>query len=209
MVLVVDREPVYQAGEVAILAAAGIAAHPVTVESCAARATRADVRALVLDSALGRGAYGVDLVAEVAAAAPRVPVILVIGPTRAGGLVGLLEAGVRALVHRRCTAAELVAAVGAAQAGRNWVSRPLAGPLRDELLAEASGERIEPLTNREREVLRALAGGGTNLAIGHQLGISEHTVRNHLRAIMGKLGVASRTDAVATAARRGLVDLSD
>jgi DNA-binding NarL/FixJ family response regulator len=45
------------------------------------------------------------------------------------------------------------------------------------------------------------------VAIGQALGISEHTVRNHVRAILAKLAVANRTDAVTTALRRGLVDL--
>lgn len=65
----------------------------------------------------------------------------------------------------------------------------------------------ETLTNREQEVLRLLAQGLTNKAIAHQLGITEHTVKFHVNAIMGKLDAQSRTDAVIRATRAGLISL--
>lgn len=206
--LVVDREPVYSAGLQSILEAAGHVVEHAAAADCAVRAARGDLAGLVLDAQAGSGDYGVALVREVNAQAPGLPITLVVGSLRGPGLVGVLEAGVRALLPRGCTPDDLVAAVDAAAAGRNWVGRALAAPLQSELLAEASGTEPEPLTARERDVLGRLAGGATNATIGHQLGISEHTVRNHVRSILAKLGAANRTDAVATAARRGLVDLS-
>ena len=65
----------------------------------------------------------------------------------------------------------------------------------------------EPLTPREVEVLRMLAEGDANKAIAWKLGISEHTVKFHVSSIMSKLGAASRTEAVATGIRQGLVML--
>jgi two-component system nitrate/nitrite response regulator NarL len=78
------------------------------------------------------------------------------------------------------------------------------------LLANATTEPqevTETLTNREQEVLRLLAQGLTNKAIAHQLGITEHTVKFHVNAIMSKLDAQSRTDAVIRATRAGLVSL--
>ena len=66
-------------------------------------------------------------------------------------------------------------------------------------------EMGESLTRREIEVLQMLAGGLSNKAIGARLNISEHTVKFHVASILGKLGAASRTEAVALAIRRGLV----
>ena len=125
------------------------------------------------------------------------------------GMVEAMESGALALVHRGCTPEELVAAVSAALGGQNWVAAPLAGVLRAELLREVSGERPPELSRRELEVLRWLATGATNAQIAQRLAISEHTVRNHVHSVMRKLGVATRTDAVATALRRGLVDLPE
>jgi DNA-binding NarL/FixJ family response regulator len=65
----------------------------------------------------------------------------------------------------------------------------------------------EELTPRELEVLQQLAEGLANKAIAQRLGISEHTVKFHVNAIMGKLGVQSRTAAVVRATRLGLVVL--
>jgi len=63
----------------------------------------------------------------------------------------------------------------------------------------------EPLTPRESEVLQLLARGLTNKAIAQQLSVTEHTVKFHVNAIMGKLNAQSRTDAVVRATRLGLI----
>jgi DNA-binding NarL/FixJ family response regulator len=70
----------------------------------------------------------------------------------------------------------------------------------DDSLAEA-------LTPREAEVLRLLAEGSSNREIAVRLNISEHTIKFHIRSILGKLGAASRTEAVARGLRSGLIDL--
>ena len=66
---------------------------------------------------------------------------------------------------------------------------------------------IEALTARELAVLRLVAEGLPNKTIAVRLGISEHTVKFHVNAILGKLGVASRTEAVVRATRLGLIFL--
>ena len=65
----------------------------------------------------------------------------------------------------------------------------------------------EALTPREAEVLRLLADGSGNKEIAVRLKISEHTIKFHIRSILGKLGAASRTEAVARGLRSGLIDL--
>lgn len=65
----------------------------------------------------------------------------------------------------------------------------------------------EDLTSREDDVLQLLAKGMTNKAIAHALGITDHTVKFHVNAIMGKLSAQSRTEAVVQAARSGLIKL--
>lgn len=65
--------------------------------------------------------------------------------------------------------------------------------------------RNEPLTPREQEVLQAMAQGLSNKLIARQLDITEHTVKFHVNAILGKLGAQSRTEAVVRATRAGLI----
>src|SRR5437867_534184 len=77
------------------------------------------------------------------------------------------------------------------------------------LLLESAASRkiIEPLTARELEVLRLLAGGTSTTAAAESLGISTATLRAHVQAVLRKLGAHSRLEAVAEAARLGLVTL--
>lgn len=72
--------------------------------------------------------------------------------------------------------------------------------------ADDTDAPVESLTPRELDVLRLLADGAGNRAIAERLGISDHTVKFHLSAIFGKLGVATRTAAVRRALRLGWID---
>ena len=73
--------------------------------------------------------------------------------------------------------------------------------------ADQSPDVIEPLTSREQDVLEQMAAGLSNRQIAHALGISEHTVKFHVSAILGKLGVSSRAAAIRHGMRQGLVTL--
>ncbi len=66
---------------------------------------------------------------------------------------------------------------------------------------------VESLTTREREVLALVADGLHNREIGARLGVSEHTVKFHLGAVFGKLGVSTRTEAVQKGVRMGIVEI--
>ncbi len=113
-------------------------------------------------------------------------------------------AGVRGLLRRSAAGEEVVAGLQAVAAGLIVLDPALAGavmPLRQpspDLL-------VEELTPRELEVLQLLAEGLSNKAIALRLEISEHTVKFHVNAILGKLGAQSRTEAVVRASRLGLI----
>ena len=214
--LVVDSEPVFASGALGILGVAGFDASsldPGEAESGAGswvgQVAALRPSAVVVDASLGVRPYGADVVADLASRAPGAAVVVLVRRAASVGMVEAMECGALAVAHRSCAPEELVAAVSAALGGQNWVAAPLAGVLRSELLSEVSGERPPQLSRRELEVLRGLASGATNAQIGQRLAISEHTVRNHVHSVMRKLGVANRTDAVATGLRRGLVDLRE
>jgi two-component system nitrate/nitrite response regulator NarL len=133
-----------------------------------------------------------------------VPVVALLPDEHAA--VAAWLAGARGLVLREAAAHELVAALRAAAAGLAVLHPMLAGAI---MLVRAQGDGLlaEELTPRELEVLQLLAEGLSNKAIAVQLAISEHTVKFHVNAILGKLGAQSRTDAVVRATRLGLIIL--
>jgi DNA-binding NarL/FixJ family response regulator len=119
-----------------------------------------------------------------------------------------LRSGVRAVLARQASEAQILAAVSAAAAGLVVLEPQMIEPLLEApapLHRDLPGPDTEPLTPREIEVLRMLAEGDANKVIAWKLGISEHTVKFHVSSIMSKLGAASRTEAVATGIRQGLV----
>jgi two-component system nitrate/nitrite response regulator NarL len=105
---------------------------------------------------------------------------------------------------RETSARALGAAVRAVQAGLVVVDPALATaviPSRDRT------PLAEDLTAREQQVLQHLSEGLANKEIAAKMHISDHTVKFHVNAILSKLGVTSRTEAVVQAAKRGLVIL--
>ena len=102
----------------------------------------------------------------------------------------------RGVLPRDASPAQVLAAIDAVAAGL-VVSHPEAAPI--------GPDGPEPLSPREVEVLRMLADGAPNKTIAWKLGISEHTVKFHVASIMAKLNAGSRTEAVTTGIRRGLI----
>jgi two-component system, NarL family, response regulator len=112
-----------------------------------------------------------------------------------------LRAGAKAYLLKDVSPHDLVACVRAVHAGRTWVSPTIASKLAERMT------RVQ-LTPREMSVLKLLAAGKANREIAESLSISEGTVKIHVTHLFEKLSVTSRTEAIATAMRRGLVRLS-
>ncbi len=109
-----------------------------------------------------------------------------------------LRAGAKAYLVKDVSPQDLVACIRAVHAGRTWVSPSVAA----KLVAGVTNIR---LTAREMGVLRQLAAGKSNREIADALGISDGTVKIHITHVFSKLDVTSRTEAITTAVRRGLV----
>jgi DNA-binding NarL/FixJ family response regulator len=117
-----------------------------------------------------------------------------------------ISAGARAAVSRLADGARLAAALAAVRGGLVAVEESLAAAVM-RTRPPRPAALVEPLTPRESEVLQLLAQGLANKAIAERLGISEHTAKFHVNAILGKLGAQTRTEAIVHAARLGLVFL--
>jgi two-component system nitrate/nitrite response regulator NarL len=114
-------------------------------------------------------------------------------------------AGARGLLPRDTSAENLAAALAAVARGLTVIDSEFAAALLPTMHGQSLAQPVEALTPRELEVLRLMAEGQSNKAIARQLGISEHTVKFHVNAILGKLNVQSRTEAVVRATRLGLI----
>lgn len=109
-----------------------------------------------------------------------------------------LRAGARGYLLKDAAVSELTSAIREVNAGRTRVAPAVAAKLADRMT------QVQ-LTMRELTVLRLLADGKTNKEMGAALSIAEGTVKVHLTHLFEKLGVSNRTEAMAAAARRGLV----
>lgn len=150
----------------------------------------------------GDGASGTAIVKE---AFPDTQVVLLTALGSHEVLTRAMEAGCSGFLHKTRPVDELRMAVRRAHAGETLFTR--------EELLQVVGRLRQPLaggpilTAREREVLALLSNGASTARIAERLVVSTHTVRNHVRNILTKLGAHSKLEALAIAARDGLVDL--
>ena len=135
------------------------------------------------------------------------PIVLLADDLNRSELRSALRRGVKAIVGSQSSQREIAAALEAAAAGLTTL-----GPEEMDVLLPASAHNfgaaqvtIEPLTTREEEVLGLLAEGVGNKEIAERLKLSEHTVKFHVSSILGKLGAATRTEAVARGIQHGMV----
>ena len=112
-----------------------------------------------------------------------------------------LESGALSYLLKNVSAESLAEAIRLACAGISSLSPEASAAV---VRGHESPAPLDDLTPREREILRLLVDGRTNAEIAAHLGLSLYTVKNHVRNLLGKLGVGSRTEAVSLALQRGL-----
>ena len=126
-------------------------------------------------------------------------------------LFDAIRAGASGYLLKDTRRNELIAAVKGTAAGKSFLDPSVAGKLMQQVAAPQPSEpaaesQVEPLTEREREVVSLLAEGHSNPEIARRLHLAPGTVRNYVSVILQKLGVSDRTQAAIVALRRGLVD---
>jgi DNA-binding NarL/FixJ family response regulator len=153
-----------------------------------------------------------ELLAEHRSRNPGITLVVLLDGTEKEDIVRALSAGARGVLDRLASRNEIIAAVKAVTVGLVVVAPQLLATLFNEAsfadaLSKVNDAGHARLTPRELEVLVAMADGASNKAIARRLGISFHTAKFHVAAILAKLDADSRTEAVAKAAQLGLVML--
>jgi two-component system NarL family response regulator len=212
--LVVDDVPLFRAGLASALRDAGfeIVAEAGSAEAAVTAAEEHQPDMVLLDI-LMPGVSGLEVVEKIGAVAPAASVVLLTASESEEDLLVGVKAGARGYVTKDAPFEDLVGALKAVENGGAAVSPNMAGKLLDvtrQLLRhqELLQSRKPVLTGREIEVLSLVAQGQTSRQIGTLLFISENTVKNHIRNILDKLGLHSRSEAVLYAVREDLITLS-
>lgn len=201
-VLIVDDHPVLRDGVAAILenqADMTMVGEARSGSEAVARfhALRPDVTLMDLQMP---GMNGVDAIIAIRAENPNARIIVLTTYSGDAQAVRALKAGATGYLLKSSLRTELIDAIHDVHRGQRHVHRHVA----DEIALHVVDE---PLSEREIAILRLVSIGKANKQIASELGLSEETVKGHLKSIFSKLDVADRTHAVTIAARRGIIEL--
>lgn len=200
-VLVVDNHPAIRRGLVAALEAepdmqvVGSAVVRHAFELC-----QQHLDIILIDSALERGEEGIQTIRKIREQCPAIKIVVHSSHTTDELVYQAFRAGAATVLSKETPDGELIRTIREVSGGGHPIPPDIADRLA-ERMDQAS------LTLRENEVLTCVAKGLMNKEIAFELGITEETVRSHLRKTIFKLKVTDRTEAVLTALRRGIIRL--
>ena len=209
-VLLADDHEIVRLGLRAVLESADdieVIGEVATAEAAIAAAQACGIDVILMDLRFGPGvegtrlATGADATAEIKRTMEKPPHVLVVtNYDTDADILGAIEAGALGYLLKDAPPEELLAAVRSAAEGDSTLSPTVA----NRLMTRVRTPRTS-LTPRELEVLKLVASGSSNREIGRTLLLSEATVKSHLVHIYDKLGVRSRTSAVAAARKQGVL----
>jgi DNA-binding NarL/FixJ family response regulator/class 3 adenylate cyclase len=148
---------------------------------------------------------GLEAIGAIKQAHPEIEIVAVTSFIEEDKVTSALEAGASGYLLKDAEAEEVAQAIRAAYDGEVHLDPAVSRLLAHRMRQRKEAEPVEPLTAREKEVLSQLAKGAANKEIAYELGITERTARTHVSNILGKLGLASRTQAALYAVEHKLV----
>jgi DNA-binding NarL/FixJ family response regulator len=149
---------------------------------------------------------GVTAIRSIHESHPEIDIVAVTSFIEEDKVTTALEAGASGYLLKDAGADEVANAIRAAHAGEVHLDPQVARVLAQRLRARRDEQPVEPLTAREIEVLQLVAHGAANKEIAFELSITERTARTHVSNILGKLGLASRTQAALWAVEHRMLD---
>ena len=212
-VLVVDDVDLFRTGLAAALSRTGfeVCGEARDAEEAVSTAEVLQPDVVMLDI-LMPGLSGLEVVEKIVAVSPQSRVIMLTASESSEDLLECIKAGARGYLVKDMPFDHLAHSIREVIAGGAAISARMGGKLFDvlsQLLRHQDfvAPRRPTLTGREIEVLRHVARGMTSKQIGRELFISENTVKNHIRNVLDKLGLHSRSEAVLYAVRENLIEL--
>ena len=145
---------------------------------------------------------GVEAIRKIRAASPAARILVLSNFEGDEDIHAALSAGAMGYLLKHSSGDQIIPAIRSLMLGKRWIPQEVAEHL-------ASRERGEILSDREREIVKLLVLGEANKEIASTLGITEQTVKSHVKNILAKLQVRDRTEAVTVALRRGIVHLPE
>jgi DNA-binding NarL/FixJ family response regulator len=163
-----------------------------------------EVDVVLLDVLMPDG-DGLNALGRIRLDKPTLPILMLSYADNPPYIARAVALGANGYLLKGCTRDELVGAIKIAATGENLWTREKLRRITGALATPRLQANVEvPLTEREAQVLRHMAGGLTNKQIADALGISYETVKEHVQHVLGKIGVSDRTQAAVWAVRKGL-----
>ncbi|HVJ07806.1 MAG TPA: response regulator transcription factor [Acidisarcina sp.] len=203
-ILIVDDHPVVRAGLTSMLGTQpelNVIGSASSGEEALDMLRQATPDVLLLDLRMP-GMSGVDTMLAIKRAGINTRIIILTSFETDEDIYRAVQAGAQGYLLKDTSLRQMVDAIRAVDAGKRYFPSDIASRLAERMMRTN-------LTSRELEILKMLAKGPTNKQIGHALGISDNTVRNHVNSIIEKLEVSDRTEAATTAIQRGIIDVDD
>ena len=155
------------------------------------------------------GKSGLEAIAEIRTENPHAQILALTSSTDEMMVLAAVQAGVLGYLMKDSEREELLRAIREVSRGNSFLSSDVALKLAKSVRQERKPNPpplVEPLTERERQVLKLIGQGASNREIARTLTVSEGTVRTHVHNILGKLDLANRNQAILYAIREGIID---
>jgi NarL family two-component system response regulator LiaR len=151
------------------------------------------------------GKSGIDALNEIRASDPDAHILILTSSTDDAMVLSAIHAGALGYLIKDAQPPEVLKAIREVGRGNSYLPPPVALKLAQSVRREREDALVEPLTERELDVLKLIGQGASNKEIAETLVLSEGTVRTHVHNILGKLGLKHRTQVVLYAVREGIV----